>query len=236
MPLLMALLLGLRHATDPDHLTAVSTLLLSHEQNGPRRAAALGLAWGLGHATTLVSFGVPVVLFREYLPAPVRHAAEATIGAVIVVLAVRLLIRWRLGYFHAHAHTHGSVNHIHPHVHQHGDGPVEHPVHHTHAHPEALGRSPMASFGIGLVHGVGGSAGAGVLLMSAGSSRAQGVVALLVFATATAGSMALLSIGFAHALTHHAIRRRLTELVPLFGTAGLLFGVWYSLGAAQAWM
>ena len=56
MGLAVALLMGLRHATDPDHLTAVSTLILSDQRDGARRAGALGLAWGLGHATTLLAF------------------------------------------------------------------------------------------------------------------------------------------------------------------------------------
>ncbi|MFN8205772.1 MAG: hypothetical protein U0S48_24720, partial [Solirubrobacteraceae bacterium] len=52
LALLVAVLLGLRHATDPDHLTAVSTLVMSDPRDGSRRAGRLGLAWGLGHATT----------------------------------------------------------------------------------------------------------------------------------------------------------------------------------------
>src|SRR4051795_12111188 len=64
----VAVLLGLRHATDPDHLTAVSTLVAGGEEHGPRRAASLGLAWGFGHATTLFLFGPPIVLANRFLP------------------------------------------------------------------------------------------------------------------------------------------------------------------------
>ena len=74
--LLAALLLGLRHATDPDHLTAVSTLALSDERRGSRRAGILGLSWGLGHATTLVAFGIPALLLRRYLPPPAQEASQ----------------------------------------------------------------------------------------------------------------------------------------------------------------
>jgi ABC-type nickel/cobalt efflux system permease component RcnA len=234
MPLIVALLLGLRHATDPDHLTAVSTLLLNEERNGPRRAAALGLAWGLGHAVTLFAFGLPVILFRRYLPDSVQRLAEAAIGVVIIALAIRLLVRWRRGYFHVHPHRHGSIRHVHPHAHEHPHRHGGHPIQHAHSHGEAIGRSPLASFGIGLVHGVGGSAGAGVLLMGAISGRTQAVLVLLAFAGATAVSMALLSTGFGYALTRSTVRRRLTELVPLLGAAGVILGAWYSLGAFQA--
>src|SRR3954447_17910342 len=89
-------LLGLRHATDPDHLTAVATLLARHRSDA-RGAGRLGLAWGLGHATTLFAFGLPVVLFESYLPEPLQMGAEAAVGLVIVALAARLLLRWRRG-------------------------------------------------------------------------------------------------------------------------------------------
>jgi cytochrome c biogenesis protein CcdA len=231
-PFLIAILLGLRHATDPDHIAAVSTLLLDERQNGRRRAALLGLAWGLGHATTLSLFGLPVILFSRFLTDPVQRVAEALVGGMIVFLAGRLLLRWRAGRFHTHPHRHGAIYHVHPHVHRpvHGQ---PHPVEHTHSHAEALGRSPVESFGIGLLHGVGGSAGAGVLLVGTSGGGAAGVVALLVFAAATAGSMSLLSLAFAEALSRRVIRRRLPELVPVLGTAGVIFGVWYALEALR---
>lgn len=231
MAFLVAILLGLRHATDPDHLTAVSTLVLSDQKQGTRRASLLGLAWGLGHATTLFLFGLPVILFRRYLPEAVQSGAELVIGLVILVLALRLLLRWRRGAFHTHLHTHGVARHAHPHVHElrpresHGEA-------HRHAHAEALGRSPLASFGIGLLHGVGGSAAVGVLLIGAVSGRAAGVVALFLFAAGTALSMALVSSAFGYALASGAVGRRLERWVPVCGVAGALFGVWY---AYEAW-
>jgi high-affinity nickel permease len=88
LALVVAVLLGLRHATDPDHLTAVSSLILAKARGGSRRAAALGLAWGLGHASTLVALGVPFVLYGDTLPAGVERAAEIAIGALIVALAL----------------------------------------------------------------------------------------------------------------------------------------------------
>jgi ABC-type nickel/cobalt efflux system permease component RcnA len=231
--LVVALLLGLRHATDPDHLTAVSTLVLSDDREGARRAGTLGLAWGLGHATTLFAFGVPVVLFQRYLPESVQRGAEVLIGLVIVGLAIRLLIRWHRGYFHAHAHTHGTVQHTHPHVHE--ERRDTHPGGgHTHAHAEGLGRTPLTAYGIGLIHGTGGSAMVGVLLVGAATSRPQGVLALLCFAGATAASMALVSAGFGYALARRPVSRRLARLVPLMGVASLLFGFWYTLDAIRS--
>ncbi len=230
--LVVALLLGLRHATDPDHLTAVSTLVLSDDREGARRAGTLGLAWGLGHATTLFAFGLPVVLFRRYLPEAVQRGAEVVIGLVIAALAVRLLVRWRRGYFHAHPHLHGEVRHTHPHVHEERrDAHAQ--AGHAHAHAEELGRSPLAAFGIGLIHGTGGSALVGVLLVGAATTRALGVLALLLFAGGTAASMALVSAGFGYALARGPIASRLVRVVPVLGLGSLLLGLWYTVGAMR---
>ncbi len=230
MALAVAVLLGLRHATDPDHLTAVSALILSNERNGARRAGALGLAWGLGHATTLLAFGLPVVLFRRYLPEALIRGAEVAIGGVIILLALRLLLRWRQGYFHIHPHTHEGVQHSHPHVHEGGHGSHS-PAGHSHPHAEAMGRSPLAAFGIGMVHGIGGSAGVGILIVGAASSQVSGVAALVLFAGATAVSMALVSSSVGYALARGSVARRLSTLLPALGLASLAFGVWYAFDA-----
>src|SRR2546421_4828497 len=94
---IVAILLGLRHATDPDHLTAVTTLIAGEGGHDHRKARSLGFVWGLGHATSLFAFGVPIVLARNYLPEPGQQAAATAGGIVIITLAVRLLLRWRRG-------------------------------------------------------------------------------------------------------------------------------------------
>jgi high-affinity nickel permease len=197
--LLVAVLVGLRHASDPDHLAAVTTLVT----NGRGGATRLGLTWGLGHASSLVLFGVPIVLWKAYLPARVEQSAEVTIGLVIAALAVWLLLRWRRGAF-AHDHTHLRVP------------------------PQ---RTTWQAYGIGLVHGIGGSGGVGVLLLAAIHSHAVALVALGLFAFCTALSMAALSTGFGYALGRPRIRRAFGRAVPAFGAFGVCFGLWYALGA-----
>ena len=226
--LLAALLLGARHATEPDHLTAVSTLALAGEESR-HRPWRLGLAWGLGHGVTLVALGLPVVLFGSVLPAWVHRGAETLVGVLIAVLAVRLLVRWRRGYFHAHAHRHGEQWHVHPHFHE--TAPRrDHPREHAHRHrvPEA---SPAGSFGLGVVHGVGGSAGVGVLVVGAQPGVAQALAALVVFAGAAAAAMAAVTLGCGLLLGRRSTVAQLERLVPLFGVAGLLFGAWYAAGS-----
>jgi len=214
--LAVAILLGLRHATDPDHLAAVTTLLASTDQRA-RDAAGLGLAWGAGHALTLFGLGVPIVLYRAYLPDTVQRGAETAIGFMIAGLAVWLLVRWRRGAFHAHAHEHEDRSHEHLHSHREG----------SHAHPRS--RTPLGSFGIGLLHGIGGSAGVGILLVTTIDGRALALAALAILATFTAVSMTLLTTGFGLTLA----RKPLGRLVPMLGTASLAFGMWYALGAQE---
>ena len=74
--IVVALVLGLRHASDPDHLAAVTTMLASGKDRAARSAARLGFVWGMGHATSLFAFGVPIVLYRAYLPESVQRDAE----------------------------------------------------------------------------------------------------------------------------------------------------------------
>jgi hypothetical protein len=193
--------LGLRHATDPDHLAAVSTLIAGTRERATGAAARLGLTWGLGHALSLFAFGLPIVLFQRYLPAHVQEGAETAVGIVIVLLAISLLLRWHRGVFH------------------------------THHHPPRNARSPLQAFAIGLVHGMGGSAGVGVLLLASIHDRGFAIAALGLFAACTALSMAALSTGLGFTLGHGRIRNVFPTLAPVLGLVSLSFGVWYALGA-----
>jgi high-affinity nickel permease len=224
--LLLAFALGLRHASDPDHLVAVSTLVADSRQRAARIAAGLGAAWGAGHATTLLAFGLPVLLFRSYLPHVVEQSAEAAIGAIILLLAVRLLVRWRRGAYHVHAHAHGDSGRPHTHAHSHADD-----SRHAHAH---VVRTPRQAFAIGLVHGTAGSAGVAVLLLAAIPNTELACVALVVLVAGCALSMSLLSAGVGHLMGAAGSRRHLSRLVPALGSAALAFGAWYLVAALQA--
>lgn len=197
---LIAVLLGLRHATDPDHLTAVTTLVAG---DGPsaRSAGRLGFAWGMGHATSLVAFGIPIVVSSTYLPEAAQTAAETAVGVVIIGLAVRLLVRWRRGDLSVHG---------------------------------ASPRSPLQAYGIGLLHGMGGSAGVGVLLLAPMPDHAQALVALVLLALFTAVSMAAASSTFGAVLSRGPVLRGYMAVVPGLAALSLAFGAWYALGALNA--
>ena len=205
--LFVATLLGLRHATDPDHIAAVSTLVASGRERAARSAARLGIWWGAGHAVTLVVFGVPILLAERYLPERVQQGAETAVAALIVFLAIRLLVRWRHGAFATPRRA---------------DGEHRHPV-----------RTGPGAFGIGLVHGMGGSAGVGVLLLAAIPSETLAVV-LAPRARAVHRGLdddrddrlrcrARIEAGLGRARRRVAGRSALTSLA---------FGVWY---AAAVW-
>ncbi len=222
--LLMSLVLGLRHAGDPDHLAAV-TLLIASEQGVRlgRKAAVIGLSWGLGHATTLTLLGVPLVRFNRYLPELVQQVAETVVGVLIVLLALRLLWQWQRGRYHAHPHRHADHSQ-HRHLHAHSRGA-------THDHPHlGLQRTPLSAYGIGVIHGIGGSAGLTLLLLSTIRDRTEATVALLLFATGTALSMSMLSAGLGWIIVRGPVARHVNWAAPTFGVLSLAFGVYYLLG------
>lgn len=200
----LAILLGLRHATDPDHVAAVMTLVAGTKAHAARSAASLGAAWGLGHAVTLFAFGVPILLLDQYLPERAQQAAETAIAVVIAYLAVRLIVRWRQGLRR---------------------------LEEAHSHPHR-GRTKLSAFGIGLIHGMGGSAGVGVLLVASIESQALSVISLALLAIFTAVSMTMLSTGFGAALASRPLRSSFVSVAPAFGVVSLGFAFWYG---AAAW-
>jgi len=164
------------------------------------------------------------VLLGQYLPERVAQAAEVAIGLIIVMLAVRLLVRWRRGVFHAHAHSHTSGE-THRHLHSHEAKPV-----HEHTHDVTL-RTPLSAYGVGLVHGVGGSGGITLLLLSTIKEPSQAVVALLIFAAGTAVSMALLSTALGLVIATGPLARSFERAAPVLGVLAAAFGIWYAAGA-----
>ena len=225
--LLISLALGLRHASDPDHVAAVTTMVSSgQERNRVGRASFTGFSWGLGHGTTLVLVGLPLVLFSRFVPEPVVRIAETLIGIIIMALAVQLLVRWRRGFFHFHEHEHehgGPHRHLHSHAGQSGKS-------HEHAHAP-LKRTPFSAYLVGLVHGIGGSAGVVLLLLATIQSTATAIAALFIYAAGTAVSMAIVSAIFGVAVSRRPVARNFERVAPILGILALVFGMWYASAA-----
>jgi ABC-type nickel/cobalt efflux system permease component RcnA len=219
-PLLVALgiafLLGLRHASDPDHLVAVTSLVAA-EDGDTRKAARLGAWWGIGHAAALLAIGIPLIAFKAELPGWLESGAEKAIGVVIVVLAARVVYKWARGDYRAGAHAHDSGHGQRRHLRR-GGG--------THRHVKV--RTPGQAVSIGLLHGLAGTGAVVLLLIAALPSRLEAGAALAVFAPMSIVSMAALTAAFAWVLTRPIVEPVYRSvLIPALGLFGVMFGVWY---------
>ncbi len=216
-PLLVALglavVLGLRHASDPDHLVAVTSLVAADDADG-REAARLGAWWGAGHAATLLAIGLPLIAFKSELPAWLENGAERAVGIVILALAIRVLYKWKRGDYRASPHTH------------HGDGHRHLRREDPHRHHSV--RTPRHAFAIGALHGLAGSGAVVLLLIAALPTPLQAAAALAVFAPMSIASMAACTAAFAWVLTRPMVEPVYRAvLIPALGAFGLLFGLWY---------
>jgi hypothetical protein len=200
--LLVALLLGLRHASDPDHLAAVAPLA-TDDPADRRRAVRLGLAWGAGHATVLALVGVPLVLSRAEVPEGVGGLLERAVGVMIVVLALRALVRWAADRRAARAGVPAA-----------GPGRV---------------RSARTAYAVGAVHGLAGTGAVVLLLLTLLPARGEALAALLLFAPATMLSMALVTAGWTWMLSRPGLARvHGAAIVPAVSVAALVFGAGYA--------
>jgi high-affinity nickel permease len=215
--LLIALVLGLRHASDPDHLVAVTSLVAA-DGGDVRGAARLGAWWGAGHAAALLAIGVPLILLRSSMPGWLENGAETAVGVVIVLLGLRIVFKWARGDFRAGHHGHASGGFpAHRHLRE-GQGP--------HRHRRV--RTPGQALGIGLLHGLAGTGAVALLLIAALPTKLEAAAALAVFAPMSAVSMTLCTTSFAWLLTRPVIDPLYRNvLIPAFGLFGLMFGVWY---------
>ena len=224
-PVLVALgiaaVLGLRHASDPDHLVAVTSLVAA-DGGDTRQATKLGAWWGVGHAATLVLIGVPLIAFKSELPGWLESGAEKAVGLVIVVLSLRVGIKWLLGDYRADAHAHADPRETHPRRLRHlrrGDGE------HRHRHL----RTPAQAMAIGTLHGLAGTGAVVLLLIAALPTRLEAAAALAVFAPVSILSMAICTTAFAWVLTRPVIEPLYRAvLIPALGVFGLTFGLWYA--------
>jgi ABC-type nickel/cobalt efflux system permease component RcnA len=218
----LALLLGLRHASDPDHLVAVTSLVAA-DDGGTRRATRLGAWWGVGHASMLIVVGIPLIAFKSALPAWLEAGAEKAVGVLILALAARVIWKWARGDYRAGPHGHAPPSDVPPdqsHRHlRHGDEP-------RHRHRSV--RTARQAFGIGLLHGLAGTGAVALLLLAALPTQLEAVLALALFAPMSMISMAMCTTAFAWALTRPVLAPAYRSvLIPAFGAFGILFGLWY---------
>jgi ABC-type nickel/cobalt efflux system permease component RcnA len=226
--------LGLKHATDPDHLAAVSTIV--SDRKSLWSASLIGGLWGLGHTISLFVAGILVIFLRFQISERVTLILEFCVALMLIGLGINALLKVaRGGQIHWHVHRHGGITHAHPHIHDsskaHLPGPiVDEPTHHG----LKLGARPLI---IGMVHGLAGSGALMLLVLSTIPSPTVGTIYILIFGLGSIGGMMLMStlIG----LPYHLTASRFAEKEWIFrGAAGLFslcFGLFlaYEIGVTE---
>lgn len=180
----LGFLLGLKHATEADHLAAVSTIVT--ERKSLLSSALVGGLWGLGHTISLVIAGIFVLLLNFHITEQTERLLEAGVGAMLVILGLNVL--WKIargGQLHFHTHEHGTINHAHPHLHEAGELDEEHSHHGFSFSPKAIV--------IGMIHGLAGSAALMLLVIPTIESKPLGLIYIIVFGIGSIGGMMLMS-------------------------------------------
>jgi len=204
--------LGLQHATDADHLAAVSTMV--SERKGLFSSALVGGLWGLGHTISLVVAGVFVLLLNFQISERTEQMLEFGVGIMLVLLGLNVLRKIAQGgTLHFHSHGHGEKAHAHPHLHETGHAENEPNSHH------GLTFSPRALV-IGMIHGLAGSAALMLVVIPTIESRVMGLLYIVIFGVGSIGGMMLMSflVGLPFQIT--ALRFNRFNLI-LQGIAGL---------------
>lgn len=212
--------LGLRHALDADHIAAVSTLV--SESRNMWRTSLIGTWWGVGHTTAVLAAGTAVIGLKLTIPPEIARSMEIAVAVMIVLLGARAVLTALRGWkIHRHLHTHDGSTHVHVHVHRPGADHV-----HQHRHVLAIGARP---FLVGLVHGLAGSAGLMILVVSTISSVFAGLAFIVVFGLGSTAGMLLMSslIGLPFAWTVGRFRWMVQGLQLAVGFGSMVFGCIY---------
>ena len=176
--LLVAFALGLRHATDADHMAAVAALA----SNAPDVTCSMriGALWGLGHMATICAFGAVLITLRVRLSAAVEWTFELIVALVLVALGARTIVKCFTGRYHFHRHYHGPLAHWHLHFHPRHGTAEEHDAHAL-ASSRARRLEQSRALLVGMAHGFAGTAGLALLVLSTIPSRAVAVAYLVLF-------------------------------------------------------
>jgi high-affinity nickel-transport protein len=211
--LVLGFFLGMRHATDADHVVAIATIV--SRERSVAGSALIGAAWGVGHTITVMAVGAAIILFGVVIPPKLGLSMEFAVGVMLVVLGILTLTGLGRAVGAAHAHVGvpgGPALDLHDHLHMHGDYVHEHPHGHgpdAHGHAEEqtpLARLDRAGFGriafyqwlrpfvVGLVHGLAGSAAVALMVLSIIREPVAALGYLLLFGVGTIVGMMLITL------------------------------------------
>lgn len=181
----VALLLGFRHAFEPDHLAAVTTL--ASRQGRLVDACRLGLVWAAGHTASIAVVALVMIALGVHLPARLFPAADVLVGLLLVLLGGAVIVRYARGRWHMHLHQHEAAPHLHLHSHAHDATHA-----HLHSRPDA-----RRSLGFGLLHGLAGSAAVLLLVVASAPTRGAQLAYLAAFGGGTALGMVVVTVSLA---------------------------------------
>jgi ABC-type nickel/cobalt efflux system permease component RcnA len=204
--------LGMRHATDPDHVIAVATIVT--RERSILKSAVIGAFWGVGHTLTIFAVGAAIIVFDLVIPPRIGLSMELSVGLMLIILGVMNVFSFRRAIpqaaiqagdesptTHTHVHSHGDY--LHSHAHTHGPGG------HTHSNEgtpvawldRVLGKNslyrPMRPLLIGIVHGLAGSAAVALLVLTTIRDPRWAIAYLLVFGVGTIAGMILITMSIA---------------------------------------
>jgi len=224
----LGFLIGLKHATEADHLAAVSTIVT--ERRSLWSSSIVGGIWGLGHTISLLIVGIFVLLLNFQVSEQAERMLEFGVGVMLVLLGLNVLRKiMQGGTLHFHTHEHGERIHAHPHLHEAGraDAPDTH---------HGLSFSPRALL-VGMVHGLAGSAALMLLILPTIESRPLGLLYIIVFGIGSIGGMMLMSflVGLPFTLTALRFNRFNYLLQSIAGLISIGLGLYiiYEKGVVE---
>jgi len=226
----IGLVFGLKHATEVDHVIAVSTIV-SHHKN-VFRSAVVGALWGAGHTISLLIVAAIVLWFRVEIPERVSGWLEFGVALMIIALGVSAL--WRTlrsnTKVHLHQHSHDGMSHTHVHFHESETrhAPAAHAAHSPHSH--RMSRVGVKPVMVGMMHGLAGSGALTLLVLTQLSSSWLGFLYVATFGVGSIVGMLLMSglVGLPFALTSRKLAHIHRALQTAAAAFSICFGVWYA--------
>jgi ABC-type nickel/cobalt efflux system permease component RcnA len=223
----IGLVFGLKHATEVDHVIAVSTIVSRHKN--VFRSAFVGALWGAGHTISLLIVAAVVLWFRVEIPQRVSGWLEFGVALMIIGLGISAL--WRTlrtnTKLHVHQHSHDGVSHTHVHFHE---NETKHKPATPAPHSHRLSRIGVKPVMVGMMHGLAGSGALTLLVLTQLSSSLLGFLYVATFGLGSIAGMLLMSglIGLPFALTSSRLAHLHRGLQTLAAALSICFGVWYA--------